>query len=348
MAARVRISDIAQEAGVSPATVSRYLNNRPGSMSEETRTRIAEVIERTGYRPNSVARSLRTDRTHVLGVILSDIRNPFFSAMLEGLSTRAARDGYSLMTAVTANSSHAEAEAINRLTAAGVDGLIVNTCGGNDDLIAKTSRQTPVVLLDRDAANGTIDLVTSNNGALMAQLVDALAADGCTRCYLMTEHNDTSSIRRERSNQFTREMAAHALKGDILALESDAAQAAEQLGALLGECEEAGPLGLIAINGLVFLRLIDALNTAGIAVPAQVRLATFDDYAWNRVLYGGVTTAAQDTQAMADAIVELILERIESEDLDDDGLGGKPTARTRIEVPGSVIKRASTAPAPLS
>lgn len=344
--ARVRISDIAQEAGVSPATVSRYLNNRPGSMSEETRARIAEVIERTGYRPNSAARSLRTDRTHVFGVIFSDVRNPFFSSMLEGLSTRAARDGYSLMTAVTANSSQAEAEAINRLTAAGVDGLIVNTCGGNDDLMVKTSRQTPIVLLDRDDANGSIDLVTSNNGELMAQLVENLEKGGCTRCYLMTEHNDTSSIRRERSSRFEQEIAARAMAGNVLALSSETEPAAEQIQKLLDEPGEDGPLGLIAINGLVFLRLVEAVNAAGIAVPEQLRLATFDEYAWNRVLYGGVTTAAQDTQSMSDAIVELLLERIEGENDAESPQTERPTARTRIEVPGSIIKRASTAQLP--
>ena len=72
--AQMRIKDIAAEAGVSPATVSRYLNNRPGQMTEETRARIAEVIERTGYRPRAAARNLRSSRTNLIGVILADIQ----------------------------------------------------------------------------------------------------------------------------------------------------------------------------------------------------------------------------------------------------------------------------------
>lgn len=88
--AQMRIKDIAVEAGVSPATVSRYLNNRPGQMTEETRARIAAVIERTGYRPRAAARNLRSSRTNLIGVILADIANPFSSAMLEGLSASAA------------------------------------------------------------------------------------------------------------------------------------------------------------------------------------------------------------------------------------------------------------------
>lgn len=70
--AQMRITDIAAEAGVSPATVSRYLNNRPGQMTEETRARIAAVIERTGYRPCAAARNLRSSRTNLIGVILAD------------------------------------------------------------------------------------------------------------------------------------------------------------------------------------------------------------------------------------------------------------------------------------
>lgn len=108
--ARMRIKDIAEEAGVSPATVSRYLNNRPGQMTEETRARIAEVIERTGYRPRVAARNLRSGRSHALGVVLADIANPFSSAMLEELSVAAAARGYSLMTAISGNDPARESD----------------------------------------------------------------------------------------------------------------------------------------------------------------------------------------------------------------------------------------------
>ena len=133
--AQMRIKDIAAEAGVSPATVSRYLNTAR-QMTEETRARIAAVIERTGYRPRAAARNLRSSRTNLIGVILADIANPFSSAMLEGLSASAAARGCSLMTAISGNDPAKEAESLTRLIDAGVDGLVVNTCGGNDEAIA--------------------------------------------------------------------------------------------------------------------------------------------------------------------------------------------------------------------
>ena len=197
--AQMRIKDIAAEAGVSPATVSRYLNNRPGQMTEETRARIAAVIERTGYRPRAAARNLRSSRTNLIGVILADIANPFSSAMLEGLSASAAARGCSLMTAISGNDPAKEAESLTRLIDAGVDGLVVNTCGGNDEAIAAAAGRLPVVLLDRDVADGGVDLVTSNNRELVAGLVDALAAAGSERLCLLTEASDDSPVRRERA-----------------------------------------------------------------------------------------------------------------------------------------------------
>ena len=192
--AQMRIKDIAAEAGVSPATVSRYLNNRPGQMTEETRARIAAVIERTGYRPRAAARNLRSSRTNLIGVILADIANPFSSAMLEGLSASAAARGCSLMTAISGNDPAKEAESLTRLIDAGVDGLVVNTCGGNDKAIAAAAGRLPVVLLDRDVADGGVDLVTSNNRELVAGLVDALTAAGSERLCLLTEASDDSHV----------------------------------------------------------------------------------------------------------------------------------------------------------
>lgn len=132
-----------RRGGREPATVSRYLNNRPGQMTEETRARIAAVIERTGYRPRAAARNLRSSRTNLIGVILADIANPFSSAMLEGLSASAAARGCSLMTAISGNDSAKEAESLTRLIDAGVDGLVVNTCGGNDKAIAAAAGRLP-------------------------------------------------------------------------------------------------------------------------------------------------------------------------------------------------------------
>lgn len=361
--ARVRIRDIAEQAGVSPATVSRYLNNKPGQMTEQTRERIAAVIERTGYRPRAAARSLRLDNTHLLGVILADGGNPYTSAMLEELSGRAAARGYSLMTSLSSNDAAREQMALSRLVEAGVEGLIVNTCGACDDAIERTARRVPVVLLDRDTSSGELDLVTSNNAVLMRELMNEVAKAGCTHVALVTECGGESSIRRARIEAFER--VAHSLQkqGTVIELPQDVGAAAQTLkrclgssagcpaggvSACTGAAEKGGTApvwGVIAINGLVFLRLAEALGAQGVTggsgfFQGPLVLATFDDYPWNHVIYGGVTTAAQDTAAIASAVLENMIERIE-------GSAAQPLDRAkmaarRIEVPGKIIPRAST------
>ena len=356
---RMRLADIAAQAGVSPATVSKYLNGHYREMSEATRARIAEVVERTGYRPNSTARNLRLDRSHTLGVVLADIRNPYSSAMLEELSAQAADAGYALTCAISGNDPAKEASALERLMEAGVDGFIVNTCGDNDERLAEINRRAPVVLLDRDidpagakaghtmpgssAPNATgaaqsLDLVTSNNAELVSSLVCEVAGSGtatCARIHLLTEQDPNSSIRRERALTFMRELASCGLAGSTLALSDDPTAAARQLSELAVTSE---PLGLIAINGLVFQQLVEAIAISGLSVPEQLRIATFDEYPWNRVLFGGVTTAAQDTSGIAAAILELLIGRIVGSEK-----SGNALVPQRLEIPGRVIARASTA-----
>ena len=260
--AQMRIKDIAAEAGVSPATVSRYLNNRPGQMTEETRARIAAVIERTGYRPRAAARNLRSSRTNLIGVILADIANPFSSAMLEGLSASAEARGCSLMTAISGNDPAKEAESLTRLIDAGVDGLVVNTCGGNDKAIAAAAGRLPVVLLDRDVADGGADLVTSNNRELVAGLVDALAAAGSERLCLLTEASDDSPVRRERAEAFADELSRRGLAGEVVTLADGGAAGVGRLDETI-RGYAGKKLGLIAVNGLVFLRLTEELAKLG-------------------------------------------------------------------------------------
>lgn len=368
--ARVRIKDIAEQAGVSAATVSRYLNNTPGAMTEDTRARIAEVVERTGYRPLAAARSLRTDRSQLLGVVFADIANPYSSAMLEALSREAEGAGYSLMTAISGNGPASEAAAVERLLSAGADALVVNTCGGNDEALIEASRKAPVVLLDRDLDGGLaradrkLDIVTSNNAELVNGLVGELVGCGCKKIVLLTQSGIASSIRRERAASFSDDVAAVGVEGEVVALEDDVQKAAAQIGSLVGggagcdggnvgdkgrddgdkgrdDGERRGELGLMAVNGVVFLQLIEALQAANPRLvedaERRVRLTTFDEYAWNRMLMGGVTTAAQDVGAIARAVFGQAMARID---------GDRGPAR-RIEVPGRIIRRASTARRPV-
>ena len=197
----------------------------------------------------------------------------------------------------------------------------------------------PVVLLDRDVADGGVDLVTSNNRELVAGLVDALTAAGSERLCLLTEASDDSPVRRERAEAFTEELSRRGLAGEVVTLADGGATGVGRLDETI-RGYAGKKLGLIAVNGLVFLRLTEALAQLGPSLPAGLKIATFDDYPLNHVLFGGVTTAAQDTLTIAERVVERLSERI---DVVTTTVGeAAKLAPKRIEIPGHIEHRAST------
>src|SRR6201984_3804177 len=108
---RTTISDVAKEAGVSTMTVSRVLNGR-GEISQETRERVQDIIDRLGYRPSSVARNLKTQRTHTIGLVVPDITNPFFPELVHGAEEKASEEGFAVMLCNTVRSPDRERKAL--------------------------------------------------------------------------------------------------------------------------------------------------------------------------------------------------------------------------------------------
>src|SRR5215218_7812513 len=124
MAHRITMADVAREAGVSLMTVSRALNDKDG-ISEATRLRIQEVIERMGYRPSSIARGLVTKRTGTLGLVVPDNSNPYFSEVARGVEHAAYAEGYNVFLCNTEEDSEREKLVLESLTEKLVDGLIL-------------------------------------------------------------------------------------------------------------------------------------------------------------------------------------------------------------------------------
>ena len=164
-------------------------------------------------------------------------------------------------------------------------------------------------------------------------------AAGSERLCLLTEASDDSPVRRKRAEAFTDELLHRGLAGEVVTLADGGATGVGRLDETI-RGYAGKKLGLIAVNGLVFLRLTEALAQLGPSLPAGLKIATFDDYPWNHVLFGGVTTAAQDTLTIAERVVERLSERI---DVVTTTVGeAAKLAPKRIEIPGHIEHRAST------
>jgi LacI family kdg operon repressor len=332
---RVRIKDIAAEAGVSEATVSRFLNGNYKEMSAKTRERVREVIEKNDYRPNNFARGLKSHKSRLIGVIIADIENPFSSEMIARLTDQYRFSDYSLMISVTGNDGAAEEKAIQRCLDNGVDGLLINTTGANRDLILEAERRLPVVLLDRDISNCSLDLVTSNNAELMASLVSELARSGFENLLLLTQEPSTSAVRRIRMESFEDSLKRFGLSGRTVTIGGRGEKDKQKIREILHEAVEKNrsmPTAVIAINALMMLDIAECIDDS-MQVGRDFGLATFDENPWNKLIFGGITTVRQDCAAAAETIHRRFNERIDSD---------KPIPTAKIMIPGELILRAST------
>ena len=146
---RVTIKDIAREAGVSPQTVSRAINDK-GEISPQTQKRILRIAERLGYRPNSIARSLATRRTQNVGLVVPDVANPFFAGIARGIEDAAHLANYNIFLCNTDESVERETKAIHSLEAQRVDGVILCSSRlSEQQLLNVAARYQPLVLINR-------------------------------------------------------------------------------------------------------------------------------------------------------------------------------------------------------
>ncbi|MFL6071886.1 MAG: LacI family DNA-binding transcriptional regulator, partial [Mycobacteriales bacterium] len=179
--AHVTIRDVAAVAGVSPATVSRVLNTND-RVRPELRDRVHDAVARLVYRPNSQARSLRTRATTVLGLIISDIQNPFFTAMVRGVEDAASAVGYSVVLANSDEDLSKEQRYLEIAAAEQMAGVVLSPASAADtriDLLVE--RNIPVVTIDRRIRSSTVDSITVNNHRAAHEAVSHLLAAGCRR-----------------------------------------------------------------------------------------------------------------------------------------------------------------------
>ena len=164
MASKVTIDQVAAICGVSKTTISRYLNHKYENISAETRQRIEQVIAELDYRPNRTAQRLKASRSMLIGCCIGDIASPFAGLLLKGITETCESAGYQVLFADSKENALREQRAIEGFLENRVDGLIVNTTGGNDEFLIRVQneRGVPVVLADRSLQKeGRLDTVIS-------------------------------------------------------------------------------------------------------------------------------------------------------------------------------------------
>lgn len=305
------IKDVARDAGVSIATVSRVFSGRD-PVSPEVRERVLRVVERLGYRPNAVARSLRVEATRTLGLVVSNVMNPFFTAVARAVEDAARERGYSLILGNADEDPRKEELYLDVLREKRVDGLIVSPARAESPhLVELAEAGIPVVFVDRSIEGVDAPVVRADGRRAVDRLVEHLVGLGHERLAIISGPPEVVSG-GERLDAFLRsaeEKGAPVAEEHVRFGDFRRPSGARAMEELLKLAEP--PTVVFAANNLMALGALQAIKAKGLKMPDGISLASFDDVTWFELLEPPVTAIAQPTRELGAAAVRMLLERVE-------------------------------------
>lgn len=301
------IRDVASRAGVSTATVSHVLNDTR-TVLPDTRRAVLQAIKDLNYRPSLIARSLNTQSTHTIGMIVANIAFPLFAQLLRGIEALLIPAKYSVIVCNTDENPEREAHYLEDLLRRRVDGVFAVPTGHDQPAIAEFDASgVPLVWLDRRPPRLIGHFVGMDNAAAGYLATEHLIRQGHTRIGLLIRSSQFST-NIGRVDGYRRALHAHGLKvnqslvqADRMTIE-DAAEGARRL--LL---RSRPPSAVIAGNYTMTLGLLLALRDLGLRFPDDVSIVCFDDSPWAQVTAPPLTVVAQPIDAMCRSAVDLML-----------------------------------------
>ncbi|KQP03300.1 LacI family DNA-binding transcriptional regulator [Methylobacterium sp. Leaf93] len=304
----IGIRDVARAAGVSTATVSRALGRGP--VSEALKRQVEEAVRLTGYRPNLSARRLRSQATRTIGLIVADIRNPFFTAVSRAVEDAAYAAGMRLILCNTDEDPDREAMYLRLMEEERVTGVIFAPTRITADRLAARDLDVPVVFIDRTGPPGAHDSVVLDNEAAAALLVDHLI--GCGYRRIGGLFGSTSSTARERRAGYETAIRRAGLVPDMRSAPPNAAASELCVGRWLSEATP--PDALILSNGLMLMGAVRAARSAGLGVPDDLGLAGFDNDSWTDLVDPGLTVIEQPVAEIGAQAMSLLFDRLKAPD----------------------------------
>lgn len=338
---RATIGDVATAAGVSKATVSRFLNHRERLLSPDIATRVEAAIKQLGYSPSPMAQALSRGRSRLIGLIVADITNPYSVAVLRGAEKACQDAGYLVMLFNLGNEPGREQEAIHALAGYQVDGFILNTLGRGSGVVdAMATQGKPAVLVDRRHTGMHADFVSLDNRAAVQQACEHLLEGGWRELLYVSQPLKGVSTRRERAAAFTACMEANAktARGEVFESEDESDEALQA--ALLAlhrraQRRKGVRAAVLAGNAVVTLRVARAVAKLGWQFGRELGFVGFDDPEWASLIGPGLSTIAQPTDDIGRTAAHCLIERLH-------GLDGPPRQRL---LPGTLkVRGSSTAP----
>lgn len=307
------MADVARVAGVSTTTVSHVLN-KTRKVAHETEELVRQALESTGYRHNLAARALATQSTDTVGLAMAVVTNPYFAALVKSIEQQLRAAGFTLVLADTNDDPNVELDVINHLLERRVSGLIVLPLEGspplNRCLQDLLDQHFPLVFLDRRSPL-KCDQVFSECVVSTHKLTSHLASLGHTRIGFVRGAAGSTSAEDRLGGYLKAVDDLKLAKGADLIIdgESDEAVAEKAVARYFSTAKE--PVtALVITNNQMTLGTLRALKRCGLKVPRDIALACYDDFEWADLFDPQITTMAQNSVALGDNVVELLLARI--------------------------------------
>ncbi|MEU9826358.1 LacI family DNA-binding transcriptional regulator [Micromonospora chersina] len=348
--AGVTIYQVAREAGVSPSTVSNFLNGRPERMLPQTRSRVAAAIDKLGYRPNRAARQLRTGQNQVIGLVVPSVANPFWGSFARMLERAALADGYRVLLCNSERDPERERGYLDELWADGIRGVVLcSSLPSLEHVLPLVDAGLSLVAFDRTAQAGDPAALVniSVDNVVGAHLATAHLLQLGHRRIAFVSGSLRSVNRRDRFRGFTQAFEEAELDpagavvwsggaeqepyGDLDAAELGRKAARELLAA------PDRPTAIVAINDMCALGVSAGIRDAGLAVGGDVSVVGFDDIVLADLAAPPLTTVRQPIAEMAAAAFQHLRSRINAPET-----GPSQSLLMRPEL----VVRASTGPAP--
>ena len=341
---RATIADVAARAGVSIATVSRVVNRRYGVASGTAR-RVQAAIDELGYESNLVARSMRSQRTQVIGVLVSGVE-PFSAELLKGAADELDRAGYALMVYSGGRRNEAgwEQRYLSGISSVLADGTILVA-----PTVVDVESPHPVVAVDPNVGGMNIPTIAAQNFDGARDAVDHLVQLGHRRIGFVAGRPDLESARRrEAGYRIALERAGITVDPSLIEVgefqEETAALAARTL---LDRPDR--PTAIFAANDLSAIAVIGVARELGLRVPEDLSVVGFDNIPESALCDPPITTVDQSIQELGRLAVRSLLAMVQVDDAVADGavpVPGRTTAPTHFELPTRLVVRRSSGPAP--
>lgn len=329
---KVRIVDVATLAGVSKSTVSQFLNGRFGHMSADTKQRIENAVSELNYVPNSIARSLKTDKTKTIGVIVRDISGLHTSRVLRGIDDYCKKLGYNVLIYNSDFDADAEKQALVALQQLCVDSIIITSSGLNTELINQFNASgLPVVQFQLEYPDCPGDIVLSDYHAAAFKATEYLIQQGHTRIGFIAQPFTASYSRLERYQGYLDALRHYDIEpSDELLMQWERDSGFEQSPVAVLNSENP-PTALFTQHLAITIELLQVLGEAGIAIPEKVSVLGFDEIPMVELFKTPVSVIKQDAHQIG----------IESAKLAIEALDKTERQSRRIIVPSELVIRDS-------